>query len=279
MLICKLKAYYHPDSFACWYTRCWWIVSVLGYKMSGYWKLECKLTSLNSLSLHDGKQILRCPIMASLHRINLTFLNLAWCLSIFPLKLLLCIVKTAAFYGLTSVFKRFQIFLGSHFPCFSSVYRQCMAFSEWWRACSHLTTWWRTPRSKTGTDAWRGRRSTTRAASESGVKETTEHVQPQNDWTVKPPERQWPTASGDKKSWLCSGYFSLRTVITAQIDFLPHYEFKPADVYEQVNCRHLCRETDYTHEDTVVIYQTVYLMIKLLRGGTIKSAPYLRVFY
>ena len=137
MLICKLKAYYHPDSFACWYTRCWWIVSVLGYKMSGYWKLECKLTSLNSLSLHDGKQILRCPIMASLHRINLTFLNLAWCLSIFPLKLLLCIVKTAAFYGLTSVFKRFQIFLGSHFPCFSSVYRQCMASSEWWRACSH----------------------------------------------------------------------------------------------------------------------------------------------
>lgn len=153
-----------------------WIVSLLVYKLSEYWKLENKVTSLNILLLHDGKQILRCPIMASLQRINQTFLNLAGCLSIFPLKILLCIMNTVAFYDLTSLFKRFQIvFWGQHFLCFSSVYRQCMASSEWWRACSRLMTWWQTPRSKTGTDAWRGHRSTMRAASESGMKETTEH--------------------------------------------------------------------------------------------------------
>lgn len=149
-----------------------WIVSLLVYKLSEYWKLERKLTSLNILLLHDGKQILRCPIMAGLQRINLTFLNPAG----FSSKILLCIMNTVAFYNLTSLFKQFQIvFWGQHFLCFSSVYRQCMASSEWWRACSRLTTWWQTPRSKTGTDAWRGRRSTTRAASESGTKETTEH--------------------------------------------------------------------------------------------------------
>lgn len=38
--------------------------------------------------------------------------------------------------------------------------------SEWWRAWRHSTTWCRTPRSKTGTDAWRERRLTTRAESE-----------------------------------------------------------------------------------------------------------------
>lgn len=50
--------------------------------------------------------------------------------------------------------------------------RLCLASSEWWKACRRLTTWWRTPRSKTGTDVWRERRSTTRAPTEAEVSRT-----------------------------------------------------------------------------------------------------------